>query len=134
MSGPFRERITQGQAPNAIVTDIERQDTGEPKTETYTGGPLGGLKVETRLDGQLRRDRLWLKQGANALATTVYNYQPTSSRLDSVTDDGSYSGASASAFRASGAGSARHRRAGRHCVLGEECVARDDWEGEHNRS
>ena len=76
----------------AIVTSFQHHETGEARTESYTGGPLGGLTVETRLDSQLRRDRLWLKQGGNTLATTEYNYQPTSSRLASVTDgQGGYS-------------------------------------------
>jgi RHS repeat-associated protein len=60
-------------------------DTGGLLSESYSGGPLGGLTVTNIYDNLLRRTNLSLRSALGTLASTTYGYD-AASRLYNVGD------------------------------------------------
>jgi RHS repeat-associated protein len=77
--------ITQG----SMTTTRVYNDSGQLLGESYSGGTLNGLSVNSTYDAYARRNTLNFKNGTSTLGTSTYGYD-TASRLASVSD-GTYS-------------------------------------------
>ena len=61
-------------------------DAGQMTGESYTSGPLSGIRVTNEFDGLLRRTNFAVLSGSTRLTTNMYSYNATSGRLDTVSD------------------------------------------------
>jgi RHS repeat-associated protein len=73
-------------AANGITTTFYRSETGQPLSEAYGGGTLGGSNVTNTYDALLRRSTVSPRNGTTALATHTYGYHTASGRLETVSD------------------------------------------------
>jgi len=70
---------------NGITTTVAFTDAGQPLTESYSGGTLNGLSVNSTYNAYLQRDGVTAKNGLTVLQSASYGYD-TAGRLSTVTD------------------------------------------------
>jgi YD repeat-containing protein len=77
--------ITNTLGGNSWTTSESYNDANQLLTESYLGGSLNGLSVNSTYNGYLQRDTVNIKNGATQLQGATYGYD-LAGRLQSVTD------------------------------------------------